>query len=129
MRLTTRRLVKPSMPLLRAPKRGSCAISPVAMNTEPTKPKIVKGHCPSCGPNRNATVLHEHVEKWENEEAGIWGRETSRMLQCPACNSVYFQTIADDSENHGPDGGERITYSPAPSKRDEPEWMFEVPAR
>jgi hypothetical protein len=34
---------------------------------------IVKGHCPSCGAGRNAEVLKEHTEKWQDDEAGMWG--------------------------------------------------------
>jgi hypothetical protein len=89
--------------------------------------KIVKGHCPECGPNRNATVVCEHDETWEAEGGDVWGCETSRILKCGGCNTVYFQTVAHDSEGYGPDGPEyRTSYWPAPSRRNEPAWMFEL---
>jgi hypothetical protein len=88
---------------------------------------IVKGHCPSCGAGRNAEVIKEHTEKWQDDEAGMWGKETFRMLKCAGCGSVYFQTTAISSEDYGPDGPEeRITYWPAPSRRDKPGWTFEL---
>jgi hypothetical protein len=86
---------------------------------------IIKGHCPQCGANRNARVLHEHTDRWNDDN--IAGSETSRMLMCRGCDTVYFETRSVDSQDFDQDGPiERVTYYPAPSKRDEPPWMFEM---
>jgi hypothetical protein len=90
-------------------------------------PTIVKGHCPQCGANRNAEVLHEHTAGWSDEEAGIFGQDTSQMLKCCGCDTVYFEVRSIDSEDYDQNGPkERVTYYPAPSKRNEPSWMWEM---
>jgi hypothetical protein len=104
----------------------TCGIT-MSMAAAPTVSKMLKGHCPECGANRNAQVVCEHIEKWHKEDAEIWGSETSRILKCGGCDTVYFQTVSQDSEIYGPEGPEkRISYWPAPSRRSEPGWMFEL---
>jgi hypothetical protein len=102
---------------------------PIVRNpvTTPSAPKPVKGHCPQCGDNRNARVLYEHTARWSDEESGIRGNDTARMLECAGCDTVYFETRSTDSEDYDQDGPrERVTYYPAPCKRDEPPWMWEM---
>jgi Domain of unknown function (DUF4145) len=89
--------------------------------------KVIKGHCPQCGPRRNARVLHEHTDNWNDDENGMAGWETSRMLICGGCDTVYFETRSVNSEDFDENGPvERVTYYPAPSKRREPPWMWEM---
>jgi hypothetical protein len=94
----------------------------------------VKGHCTNCGPDRNADVLASHEEPWDDEDSGIWGRVTYRMLKCPACDKVYFQRAEIFSENSdhrlNRASGEWETYLPAditqwpaPVQRKRPTWL------
>jgi uncharacterized protein DUF4145 len=88
---------------------------------------IVTAHCPDCGGARNAAVMYEHKTTWDNEEAGISGQEKYRILKCSGCDTVYFQTISTNSEDYDDDGPvQHVSYWPAPSRRKEPTWMFEV---
>jgi hypothetical protein len=49
------------------------------------------------------------------------------MLQCGGCETVYFETRSIDSEDYDQNGPvERVTYYPAPSKRNQPSWMWEM---
>lgn len=90
-------------------------------------PKAVKGHCPKCGPRRTAHVLHQHTERWSSDEHDIFGSDTSRMLKCGGCETVYFETRSSNSEDYTHDGPiESVTYYPAPSKRSEPPWLWEM---
>jgi hypothetical protein len=49
------------------------------------------------------------------------------MLECGGCETIYFETRSSDSEEYDENGPVvRVTYYPAPSKRQEPSWMWEV---
>lgn len=100
---------------------------------DPSAPEKVRGHCPECGPNRWAIVLGEFVK--HEDSGGIWTDTTYRMLQCPACDEVYFQTdhvfSEDYSYDEGPSGEmeveyhhkiEHWPYNP-PSARERPVWI------
>ena len=101
------------------------------------KEAIVNGHCPKCGPNRRADVVGEHEVRWEDDETGVWGHFTYRILRCRGCYDVYFQRIEVFSEDidyrQNPRTGEpqmrlseKINYWPAPSKRDQPTWSSKL---
>jgi hypothetical protein len=94
---------------------------------------IVLGHCPDCGPDRRADVLAEHKFESNDEEHGIWGRRTFRILRCRGCEAAYFQYVEIFSEDvdyrRVPSTGqiepfipERISHWPAPTKRNQPDW-------
>ena len=96
-------------------------------------PKIVKGHCPQCGPARFADVVGHHSTRFNDDEANIWGRTDYRILKCRGCELPYFQTIEVFSEHtehiRDPETGEwqeqmveKVVHYPAPSKREPPEW-------
>jgi hypothetical protein len=97
------------------------------MPTTP-KPTTVKGHCPQCGPRRTARILYEHPVHWTSDyDDSISGTDTARMLECGGCQTVYFETRSINSEDQDHEGPiEKVTYFPAPSKRDEPSWMWDV---
>lgn len=63
-------------------------------------PGRVKAHCKNCGPNRWATVLAGHSFHQGDDDSGIWGKTTYRILQCPACDEVFFQTDTIFSEDY-----------------------------
>lgn len=93
-----------------------------------------KGHCPACGPRRNALVLGEHVDHWDDEGAAIWGHDTYRILKCAGCERIYFQIEKKFSEDWeveiDQETGKEVTiipstfsYWPAPIKRPRPAWV------
>jgi hypothetical protein len=95
----------------------------------------MEGHCPRCGPNRQADVVGEHQTKWDNGD--VWGRLDYRILQCRGCNDVYFQVeeiFSEDQEvRANPVTGEgelylppKFTYWPPPPKRPKPDWIFQL---
>jgi hypothetical protein len=78
-------------------------------------------------------AAEEQVEWEDDDEHGIWGRHTYRILKCRGCDTVYFQQVQIFSEDvdfrQNPTSGEmqpfipeRISYWPAPSKRNQPDW-------
>ena len=73
-------------------------------------PNRVKAHCPNCGPDRWAVVVGYYAKHDEDDESGIWFHTDHRLLQCPACEEVYHQTVSVFSEDlhpvHGSDGTE-----------------------
>ncbi len=90
----------------------------------PKKTRQIKSHCPNCGPGRYANVIASHEASDHDEETGIWAKTTSYILECGGCKTVFFQEDAICSEDFGPDGPEkRITYYPAPVKREPPGWF------
>lgn len=44
--------------------------------------ELVVGHCPDCGPDRRADVIAEHKVESSDDEYGVWGRVTYRILAC-----------------------------------------------
>lgn len=102
------------------------------------KPDRVKGHCPSCGPDRWADV-RAHVKKRDEAEDdyGIWLQVDHRILECPACESVYHQTVevfSEDIRQIGDDEydlNEKIRHWPeVPSiRRRRPDWLSKLSAK
>jgi hypothetical protein len=101
------------------------------------EPETTKGHCPTCGAERYADIVCQHVEKSENEETGIWGERTFYILKCRGCEAVYFRKDHQHSEewdhDHNPRTGEvetyypvQTTYYPALSKRSVPDWNWRL---
>ena len=99
---------------------------------EHKQPKVRKGHCPECGPERHADVISEHKKAWDDEHEGIWHSKEWCILQCRGCESVYMQTLeffSEDTVEYKDENGEwhqrlneKFSYWPAPLKREEPEW-------
>lgn len=92
---------------------------------------IVKGHCPLCGPDRNASEEGHYRTHWEDDDAPIWGDDIYRILKCMGCDSVYFQKsslFSEDLDHSGPNGGDAwtVTHWPAASKRKEPDWSMKL---
>lgn len=97
----------------------------------------VKGHCPDCGAGRYADVVGHYVSKSEDEHAGVWGQTDYRILKCRGCDRAYFQiddVFSEDLDHfENPDTGEwesylphKISYWPAPIKRQPPSWSFDI---
>src|SRR5436190_23984080 len=89
------------------------------------KSQQIRSHCPVCGPRRYANVLALHEETGTDEETEIWSSMKSYMLQCGGCKTVFFHEEFMCSEDYGLDGRpeQRITYYPAPAKRNRPKWF------
>ena len=85
--------------------------------TQKAKSRTVRAHCPSCGAHRNASVLGEHEETWENQEDGIAGANRYRILQCAGCDKVFFQKEMESEyemvPDPNPDPDYRQGYIPA----------------
>lgn len=94
----------------------------------------IKGHCPTCGAERFADVLHAHKELWSVGE--VDGMVRLSILRCRGCEKIYVQRAESNSEDvdhyqeadgewtfHYP---EEVTYWPAPTKRAAPEWVHAI---
>lgn len=57
----------------------------------------VKGHCPQCGPDKWAIIKGAFTRNESQDD--IWVRTDHRILQCPACETVYHQTNMICSED------------------------------
>ena len=97
----------------------------------------VRGHCPNCGPNRQADVVGYHQQHETDDRAPVWATTEYRILQCRGCEYVYFQTdhtFSEDTWNqYNPATGEmeeylrqKITHWPAPVQREQPKWSGEL---
>ncbi|WP_182915264.1 DUF4145 domain-containing protein [Rhodopseudomonas palustris] len=60
----------------------------------------VRGDCPNCGPQRWANVVAAHSKHDSDDELGLWTHTDYRILECPACEAVYFQTDFIFSEDY-----------------------------
>jgi Domain of unknown function (DUF4145) len=87
--------------------------------------KMIKGHCPNCGSNRNAEIVASHESASSDDEDGIryWAKD--QILQCGGCDEIYYRKEVVSTEDH-PESGPAITYWPAPSKRKRPSWTNEL---
>lgn len=96
--------------------------------------KTIKGHCPTCGPNRNAVIVAEHARTTEDEKAPVWVSTEYFILRCSGCDEIYFRQDSRCSEDYdmveNVHTGEieqtvasKITYWPAPNKRSNPNWI------
>ncbi|MDW9408154.1 DUF4145 domain-containing protein [Sinorhizobium meliloti] len=96
----------------------------------------VKGHCPSCGPDRWA-IIRGCYTKHESDDH-VWYSVDHRILQCPACDEVYHQTDSTFSEDFDivehPVTGDpewiqlhKFEHWPPPAKRKRPDWLTRLP--
>lgn len=101
------------------------------------KTKKIKAHCPKCGPDRWATVHGEFIHREYDEMEVVWAETTYRLLQCPACEAVYYQSDEIFSEhydhyNHAVTGEEVLEYHhtikhyPSPARRERPKWLQQL---
>ena len=96
--------------------------------------EVVKGHCPTCGANKNAKIVAFHRERWDDDVAAIWAVDTYNILKCGGCDSIYIQhkhVFSEDEDyevdpetgRYRPVYNPKITYWPAPARRTRPDWM------
>ena len=97
---------------------------PVCDNTEMSlaEPKIIKGHCPSCGSGCKAYVRGEHVVHSTDPDDGISARDVGMVLQCCGCERIYFRRDFWLSEWEGVE----TLYWPAPVRRQRPTWLERI---
>lgn len=99
--------------------------------------KKIQAPCPTCKRQQSVDVICEHNHRWENEEANISGSESYRTLQCRGCGTFFFQIESENSEDESlyvdPVTGDydvdrtiHKQYWPALSKRDKPDWLYEL---
>lgn len=99
---------------------------------------IVKGHCPSCGPDRFADVVGHYVQKFDEDY--VWGQHDFRILKCRGCETPYYQTekvFSEDTDHvwnqdtHEYDEvlSPNFEHYPLPKRRDEPEWEYRISAK
>ena len=104
------------------------------MAEDEKKLEQLRGHCPQCGPNIWADVVGHHRVADSDDRSGVWWETNHRMLCCCGCKTVYFREshVFSEDYDYGEDlatgepnreYNERITYWPAPSKRNEPDWL------
>jgi hypothetical protein len=97
----------------------------------------VRGHCPVCGPKKWAQVRGEFIRPESDNDISVTTKH--RILQCPACETVYHQTIFTCSEDwdvvRNPHTGEEeyvyiedIKHWPSPAKRPRPQWLDRLPS-
>ncbi|WP_186123667.1 DUF4145 domain-containing protein [Burkholderia gladioli] len=101
-----------------------------------TAEKITKGHCPECGPGKNADIVAAYKHKWEDDDHAIWGTISYHILKCRGCDSIYFQRAEVCSENvdYYYDAAGNVqadhpvdySYWPSPLKRNRPSWLDEL---
>ena len=102
-------------------------------------PKIIKAHCPQCGPERNAYVRGEHEVARTDSDDGTSSSDTGFVLECCGCERVFFrrdfwfsewETIGEHPITGEPrmEGGVETTYWPAPVRRPSPDWLPELRA-
>ncbi len=117
------------------------AESKVTFVSDGSSRPLSRGHCPRCGPDRNAEVLAEDAveSKIEDGNIWIWGKSTSSILRCLGCNQRYIRyaeicsedekTIFDSETGEGEyEIREHVTYwlsqSTLPIKRPQPFWVW-----
>ncbi|MDE1973552.1 MAG: hypothetical protein KGI48_10240, partial [Hyphomicrobiales bacterium] len=105
--------------------------------SEKSKPSKVKANCKNCGSDRWAIVVAQYTKHEALEdETGIWARAEFRILQCPACDDVFFQTDSIFSEDYSVDehpvtGEAQYDYTHTiehwppieKSRREKPTWL------
>jgi hypothetical protein len=100
-------------------------------------PKRIKAHCPQCGPDRWADIKARYRVHDDHGDSGLWTDTTYYILQCPACEIVYFlsdSVFSEDSVSvYDPHTGEEeedykhtLQQWPSPSQRDRPKWLEEI---
>lgn len=100
-------------------------------------PERIKAHCPKCGPDRWADIKARYHVHDDHGDGIVWTDTNYYILQCPACETVYFLSDSvfseDISVGYNPHTGEEecdydhtIRQWPSPSRRDWPAWCEEV---
>jgi len=120
--------------------RGWEASEPKSVERRQTMPESqasnerVFAHCPQCGPKIRADVVASHEERSEDDDSPVWAVDTYSILKCRGCETIYVQhrhVFSEDEEyEKNPVSGEyepvihpRITYWPAPARRQRPDWV------
>ncbi|WP_439925266.1 DUF4145 domain-containing protein [Nitrobacter sp. JJSN] len=96
----------------------------------------VKGHCPQCGPDRWTIIKGEFTRNESQDDISV--STDHRILQCPACETVYHQTNMTCSEDYDLIENEftgetefilneDIKHWPPPTKRQRPAWLDKLP--
>ncbi len=100
-------------------------------------PKRIKARCPQCGPDRWADIKARYHVHDDHGDSGLWTDTKYYILQCPACETVYFlsdSVFSEDSVSvYDPHTGEEeedykptLQQWPSPSQRDRPKWLEEI---
>jgi hypothetical protein len=100
-------------------------------------PKRIKAHCPKCGPDRWADIKARYHVHDDHSDSIVWTDTKYYILQCPACEAVYFlsdQLFSEDvSQGYNLHTGEeeeeydhKIEQWPSPSQRERPQWLWEI---
>lgn len=99
--------------------------------------RISKGHCPNCGPNRNAYVVAQHEQRDETDDGEIWVDTSYEILKCGGCDTTFVKKTERCSEDidtrEDPLTGEwksfleeKVSFWPAPAKREVPDWAYAI---
>jgi len=91
----------------------------------PGEPKIIKGHCPSCGSGCKAYVRGEHAIRSTDPDDGISARDVGMVLECCGCERIYFRRDFWLSEW---ESFVETSYWPAPVRRQRPTWLEKIEA-
>jgi hypothetical protein len=93
--------------------------------------KKTKGHCPTCGPDKNAEIVAEYAQH-SDDDGHVSTRTNHRILKCGGCDSVYHgqaRSFSEDvytDENGETQVDEKFTYWPAATRRRRPEWLWNL---
>lgn len=110
--------------------------TPVQIKQTEAPVRTTKGHCPRCGPDRRAQIKAAHEERWEDDNAGVWGSDTYNILKCGGCDTVYVQheNLFSENVDYEQDAAgdwhtvsvPETKYWPSPSTRARPDWVDEL---
>lgn len=87
----------------------------------------LKAQCNNCLGETNHILLYKEDQPWD-EEGGIYGSETFKMVKCCGCDSVKLMHTSWFSEDLKNNGDPRIYtyYYPPAISRAEPKWMTDL---
>lgn len=68
----------------------------------------MKYFCKQCKRETNHKTLYEEVQKFYDEEDGIWSEDTFQMIKCLGCDNISYKTINIFSEDIDPYTGEAV---------------------
>ena len=105
--------------------------------TGENSPETRVGHCPRCGPDRQAATLaleNKRETEYVGHDYTVTSVEDFRILRCLGCSEVYFQKVSVFSEDtefaFDPKTGrseeqykENIEHWPIPQKIPIPDWV------